>query len=220
MRIRKPHALLIAAVIAGGSALAACGGGGATEVSLAPVTEASSTTVEATTTTEAAPGVPTLPPGAPLPSIVPFKKDAHANSKEAEVVVGKVSIPAIGLTDMVMYLGYSNSTYDKGIGLWPGAPKPGEAGNVVLGGHRTSGPKPFRKLDELKPGDEVIITTADGTFVYIIEGVGVYPNNKETASLVLGQTTSAKLTLFACHPPGKVTHRIVAFANYSRKLSA
>ncbi len=217
MRIRQSQALLLAAVIAGGTALAACGGGGASESTLAPVSEAPSSTAEATTTTEPAPGVPTLPPGAPLPTLVPFTS-ADAKKAEPEVVVGKISIPAIGLTDMAMYLGYSDPTYDKGVGLWPGAPKPGEAGNVVLGGHRTSGPRPFRNVDQLKAGDEVIVTTADGTFVYVVEGVATY-TKKEAAPIVLAQTSSAKMTLFACHPPGKVTHRIVVFTNYSRKVA-
>jgi sortase A len=119
---------------------------------------------------------------------------------------------------MKMYLGYSDPTYDKGVGLWPGAPKPGEAGNVVVGGHRTSGPRPFRRVDELKAGDEVIVTTADGKFVYVVEGVAIYPAS-EAADVVLAQTSSAKMTMFACHPPGKVTHRIVVFTNYSRKAA-
>lgn len=218
MRIRKPQAFLLAAVIVGGSALAACGGSSSTESTLAPVTEAPSTTTgESTTTTEPGPGVPTLAPGAPLPSLVPFTK-ADAKKEEASVVVGKISIPKIGLNDMQMYLGYSDGTYDKGVGLWPGAPKPGEAGNVVLGGHRTSGPKPFRRVDELAAGDEVVVTTADGTFIYVVEGVAVYPAS-EAANVVLAQTSSAKMTMFACHPPGKVTHRIVVFTNYSRKVA-
>lgn len=219
MRIRKPQAFLVAAVIAGGSALAACGGSSSTESTLAPITEAPSTTAMATTTssTVADPGVPTLAPGAPLPSLAPYSA-SDAKKVEPEVVVGTISIPAIQLNEMKMYLGYSDPTYDKGVGLWPGAPKPGEAGNVVLGGHRTSGPKPFRRVDELKAGDEVIVTTSDGKFVYIVEGVGVYPTN-EAAGVVLAQTTSAKMTMFACHPPGKVTHRIVVFTNFSHKVT-
>lgn len=218
MRNRKPQAFLISAVVAAGVILAACGGSSGTESTLAPVTEASSTTVEDTTTTSAAPGAPTLAPGAPLPSLAVFSKDVEHKS-EPEVVVGKISIPAIGLKDMTIYLGYSIPTYDKGVGLWPGAPKPGQAGNVVLGGHRTSGPKPFRRLDELKSGDEIFITTSDGEFVYTVEGVAVYPAS-QAASVVLAQTSAATLTMFACHPPGKVTHRIVVFSNFSRKISA
>ncbi len=219
MRKRQHQALVLAAVIATGSALAACGGSSSsTEATLAPVTEAPSTTAEPTTTTQAPPGVPTLPPGAPLPSLIPFGPN-DAKKTEPEVIVGTISIPAIQLNEQKMYLGYSDPTYDKGVGLWPGAPKPGEAGNVVLGGHRTSGPKPFRRVDELKAGDEVIVTTADGTFVYIVEGVGVYPK-AQAADVVLAQTSAAKMTLFACHPPGKVTHRIVVFTNYSRKVTA
>jgi sortase A len=218
MRKRQHKALFLASIIAASTAIAACGGSSGTESTLAPVTEAPSTTAAAsTTTTEAAPGVPTLAPGAPLPSLVPFTK-ADAKKSEPEVVVGTITIPAIELNEMKMYLGYSDPTYDKGVGLWPGAPKPGEAGNVVLGGHRTSGPRPFRRVDELKAGDEVIVTTADGKFVYVVEGVAIYPAS-EAADVVLAQTSSAKMTMFACHPPGKVTHRIVVFTNYSRKAA-
>lgn len=219
MRKRQQKALFLASIVAASTAIAACGGSSGTESTLAPVvTEAPSTTAaEATTTTEAAPGVPTLAPGAPLPSIIPWNP-AQAKQSEPEVVIGSISIPAIELNEMKMYLGYSDPTYDKGVGLWPGAPKPGEAGNVILGGHRTSGPRPFRRVDELKAGDEVIVTTEDGKFVYVVEGVSVYPAS-EAGDVVLAQTSSAKMTMFACHPPGKVTHRIVVFTNFSRKVA-
>lgn len=218
MRTRKPQVLLFAAAIAAATGLAACGGSSGADSTLAPVTEAPSTSTGESTTTLADSGIPTLAPDAPLPSLVPFSA-AQEKKAEPEVIEGSISIPAIGLKDMTIYLGYSIPTYDKGVGLWPGAPKPGQAGNVVLGGHRTSGPRPFRRMDELKPGDEIFITTPAGTFVYAVEAVQIYPAS-EAAKVVLAQTSSAKLTMFACHPPGKTTHRIVTFANYVRKQSA
>ena len=38
---------------------------------------------------------------------------------------------------------------------------PGELGNVVVAGHRTSHNADFRHLDELEPGDEVIFDLDD-----------------------------------------------------------
>ena len=36
---------------------------------------------------------------------------------------------------------------------------PGQIGNMVIAGHRTSHDKAFRHIDQLVPGDEVIFTT-------------------------------------------------------------
>lgn len=220
MRLRTPQAFMIVAALTAGGTLAACGSSGGTEATLAPVTTAPTTSIGSTTTsTTIDPDLvmPTLAPGQPLPVLKPFSSTDEKKA-ETEVVIGKISIPAIGLNDMTVYLGYSIPTYNKGVGLWPGAPKPGQAGNVVLGGHRTSGPRPFRRVDELKAGDEIIVTTSDGTFVYAVESVQAYPAS-EAAGVVLAQTTSARMTIFACHPPGKTTHRIVVFATYVRKQS-
>ncbi len=52
----------------------------------------------------------------------------------------------------------------------PASPLPGENGNVVIAGHRTTHGAPFNRLDELKPGDVIQITTDAGGFTYIVDG--------------------------------------------------
>ena len=47
----------------------------------------------------------------------------------------------------------------KGPGHYPGTALPGVRGNVAIAGHRTTYGAPFQDIDQLKPGDEVVLTT-------------------------------------------------------------
>ena len=69
---------------------------------------------------------------------------------------------AIGV-DMTMYEGIRLTTLDYGPGHWPGSAMPGQAGNIVVGGHRTSKHKVFRNIDDLVAGDEIVFTDAAGS---------------------------------------------------------
>ena len=83
---------------------------------------------------------------------------------------------------------------------------PGQVGNVVIAGHRTSHDKPFRYVDQLAIGDEVIFTTTEGRFVYAVTGTTVV---QPDAMYIIDQTSTPTATLFACHPPGSTRQRIV-----------
>lgn len=123
------------------------------------------------------------------------------------VEMGTVEIPEIGVTEKLLK-GITLKTFDKGIGWWPGTAEPGGYGNMVLGGHRTTPPKPFRNLDRLSPGDEVIVSTASGRFVYRITKTQIVD---DTDLWIVGQSPGYTLTLFACHPVGSTAQRIVVF---------
>ena len=85
---------------------------------------------------------------------------------------------------------------------------PGTIGNVVVGGHRTSKAKPFRHLEQLESGDEVIFTTDAGRFVYhVVQTEIVTPDSM----WIVDQTHAFTATLFACNPVGSTTERIVVF---------
>jgi sortase A len=84
---------------------------------------------------------------------------------------------------------------------------PGKLGNVVVAGHRTSHGAVFRDIDRLVQGDEVIFTTADGEFRYLVERISIV---QPDAMYIISQTLGRTATLFACHPPGSTRQRIVA----------
>jgi len=184
----------------------------ATSTSLAPTTSLApaTTSTTSTTTTTIYAGPPTLAPGAslPVPEALP-PEDAI----EPEIIIGEIVIPAL-MVSQTIYQGMSLPTLDKGVGYWPGTAMPGYVGNVVLGGHRVSKKKPFRDVDRLVPGDEVYLTTDEGTFVYAVTGTQII---EPTDTWIINQTDSATLTLFACHPPYSTKQRIAVYANYLRK---
>lgn len=128
--------------------------------------------------------------------------------------LGRLSIPAIGL-DVEVGNGVDPATLVRGPGHWPGTPVPGQAGNAVVSGHRTTNTAPFRELDELAPGDPITTTNLAGaTTTYVVTEVLVVPVEVYTTE-VLTQPTDPdvrELTLFACHPEGSLTHRIVVHA--------
>ena len=207
-------------------ALAACGGTGSTAAPLAELTapdttdatevaaaadddpmlvaptttEAVTTTAAPTTTEPATTAPPTVVETLPTPEPPPEPRAA-----EPRVELGRLQIPKIGI-DVVFLQGISLTTLDQGPGHWPGTAMPGQTGNVVVAGHRTSHNKDFRNIDQLAPGDEVLFTTADGTFTYRVRETTVV---KPDAMYIIEQTWAPTATLFACHPPGSTRERIV-----------
>src|SRR5699024_7719983 len=110
------------------------------------------------------------------------------------------------------------STLDFGPGHWPGTAMPGELGNVVIAGHRTSHNADFRRVDELVAGDEIIFDLDDsegtatasvapddpysGLYVYKVTSVFRVPPE---GMWIVTQDYRHEATLFACHPPGSVS---------------
>jgi sortase A len=46
----------------------------------------------------------------------------------------------------------------------------GEAGNVAVAGHRVGKGSPFLDLDRLRPGDPIVVETADAWYEYRVLG--------------------------------------------------
>jgi sortase A len=47
---------------------------------------------------------------------------------------------------------------------------PGEPGNVAVAGHRVGKGSPFLDLDQLRPGDPIVVETADAWYEYRVLG--------------------------------------------------
>ncbi|MGA1074420.1 MAG: sortase [Ilumatobacteraceae bacterium] len=125
------------------------------------------------------------------------------------IELGTIEIPKIDVS-MTMYEGIRLSTLDRGPGHWPGTAMPGQVGNVVVAGHRTSGHQVFRNIDALVEGDEILFTETDGSVhrYRVTSSRIVVP----TEVWIVDQTPTPTATLFACHPPGSVRERYVVFA--------
>jgi sortase A len=179
----------------------------ATTTTVAPTTTTSTTTT--TTPVEWVPNPPTtIAASQPVQPIAP-PSDTYA--AEPVIDMGSISIPKLGV-EMTMYEGIRLSTLDYGPGHWPGTAEPGETGNVVVGGHRTSKHRVFRDVDQLVPGDEIIFSDAAGQHTYLVNRVEVV---EPTAMWIVEPTDTPTATLFACHPPGSTAQRIIVFADLS-----
>lgn len=125
----------------------------------------------------------------------------------------RLEIPALGLDTMVVE-GTSLAALRAGAGHYPETPLPGEVGNVAIAGHRTTYGRPFNRMDELEPGDEVILSTPLGRFTYEIltRPYVVDPEDWDAVVNDYPRDGNGYVTLTSCHPEGSATHRIVVRA--------
>ena len=141
-----------------------------------------------------------------LPVPTPSPSDPHADVPV--VAIGRIAVPRIGI-DTQLYEGIWETVIDVGPGHWPGTAKPGGWGNTVIAGHRVTYGHPFRDLDELVAGDQIIVSTEDGTFTYAVTRTWVVD---PSAVWVADQQAGRTLTLFTCHPPGSEAFRYIVRA--------
>jgi len=119
-----------------------------------------------------------------------------------------IKVPAIGVNAPVVQ-GDSWEELKRGVGQHVGSANPGERGNLVLTGHDDIYGEVFRKLDQLKPGDEITVFTAGNSYVYVVtEKMIVAP----TYVQVMDPTQSATLTLITCYPYLIDSQRVVVRA--------
>ena len=206
-RRRFPYVLAAFVVLLLAAAIGVVGGRGTDAVPLttALAEEAGrigAVPVPTTTSTTALPTATTALEAIPVPDPLP------TNPYEAtpEVVLGTIAIPKLGVTENLQS-GMTLTAINRGPGHWPGTAEPGHLGNMVVAGHRTTYSRPFADLDLLVAGDQVIFTTPEGTFTYEVRGVIIVP---ESHIGIAAQSGAHTATLFACHPKGSATHRIVA----------
>lgn len=161
-------------------------------------------TAEIPTTTTTAPPA-TVPVAAPAPTSRPVPPPQNARAPEPIVQIGEIHIPKIGLVHPV-FEGVTLTVIDEGPGHWPGSARPGQLGNAVFAGHRVTHSHPFRNIDQLVPGDEIIFRMNDGVFTYAMTSSEIVtPKDVH----IVDPTPDATLTLFACHPPGRAIQRYV-----------
>lgn len=163
--------------------------------------------VQTTTTTTLAPttaATTAAPTTAPRPR-TPAKVPSNPYANEPMVELGTIEIPKIGLNHRI-FQGISLRSIDRGPSHWPGTALPGEIGNSVFAGHRVTHSHPFRNIDQLAPGDEVVFNVNGRRSVYSVTGSEVVTPK---ALHIVNQTPTATATLFACHPPGSAKFRYV-----------
>jgi sortase A len=121
----------------------------------------------------------------------------------------RIQIPAIGV-DAPIVQGDGWEQLKRGVGQHVGSANPGEKGNLVLSAHNDIFGEIFRHLDQLQPGDEIIIHTNRRVHTYVITGWDVV---EPTAVEVMAPTAAPTTTLISCYPYLVDSERIVVQAS-------
>lgn len=123
--------------------------------------------------------------------------------------IAQLKIPKIGV-DAVVVEGESLEQLKRGPAHYEGTPLPGQRGNSAIAGHRTTYGAVFHNVDKLAVGDQIIVQTMQGEFVYKIDAAPfiVKPNQVE----VLEDKGDNRITLTACHPKYSLRERIIVTA--------
>ncbi len=97
--------------------------------------------------------------------------------------------------DLIVLEGGSGRTLAFGPGHVSGTARPGEHGNVVIGGHRDTH---FRFLKDLSPGDLVLLQGANGEVIdYVVTSAEVVDHLQGDTQRDFGDD---RLTLVTCYP--------------------
>ncbi|WP_326835978.1 class F sortase [Amycolatopsis rhabdoformis] len=87
------------------------------------------------------------------------------------------------------------------VGWYAAGPAPGDPGPAVIAAHvdSRSGPAPFFRLRELRPGDEIQVERSDGAAArFVVDAVQRYPKNAFPTEAVYGPAPGAALRLITC----------------------
>ena len=136
----------------------------------------------------------------------------------AGTVTARLQIPAIGL-DQYVVEGTSTGDLEQGPGHATGTAVPGQAGNVVLAGHRSTFGAPFGRLGELRPGESVIVTTTLGQrLTYLVSAGPTFVTPGDTA--ILDNFGDDRLTLSTSDPRYSAARRLVVVARLHEPTAA
>ncbi len=155
--------------------------------------------------------VPARGPDTPIPGSAPI----------AEVDMGAglaiLRIPRLGRSwAKVVFEGVRVDDLKKGPGHYPSTALPGAIGNFVVSGHRTTYGAPFNQIDELDPGDAVVVETRDRWFTYrMVKEEIVAPTEVDVILPVprrpTERATKALMTMTTCHPKYSARQRLIVY---------
>lgn len=149
--------------------------------------------------------------------------DRFAEEVERGEGLGRIRIDRIGLDAVVVRGADSDSLrrgpghYTRADGIAPakqgdGSSLPGQGETIGIAGHRTTYLAPFRRINEIEAGDEIVVQMPYATFTYQVERRLIVPPE---ATRVVRDVGHERLVLTACHPLYSAAERYVVSARLS-----
>jgi sortase A len=157
---------------------------------------------------------PTASPTTPTTVPVPPPGDAYAILR----------IPRLGAAwAKPVYQGVGLDVLAKGIGHYPDTQLPGQVGNAAFAGHRAGHGNPLIDIDTIRPGDAIVVETADTYVIYRADRSEIVPpTDVKVLAPVPDQPgvapTEAWLTLTSCEPKYGSTNRFIVFAKLDHSV--
>lgn len=139
---------------------------------------------------------------------VAFLARALDRSAAPGSALGEIRLPRID-ERFVVVKGSQAAALRKGPGSYDDVGLPGIRGTAAIAGHRTTYGAPFRRIDELRRGDSVVVEMPYATFTYRVERTRIV---RPTDLSVLAKRSYDRLVLSACHPLYSAEQRIVVLA--------
>lgn len=124
-------------------------------------------------------------------------------------IMGTIKIPEISVK-LPIYHGTSDEDLDRGVGHIEGTSLPvgGPSTHTVIAGHRgLPNAMMFTRVDELRKGDPIYITSIGRTLAYKVDRIRVVgPDDTSLLRIVPGED---RITLYTCTPYGVNTMRLL-----------
>ncbi|WP_394298616.1 class E sortase [Streptomyces lavendulae] len=149
----------------------------------------------------------------PDPAPAPAREEAYA----------VLRVPRLGLTVPVAQGVDKRTVLDKGYaGHYPGTAQPGAAGNFALAGHRNTHGEPFRYINRLRVGDELLVDVRGRRYTYVVGKVLDETTERDTGVIApvphstvrpgAGYTEAGSyITLTTCTPEYTSKYRLVVW---------
>jgi sortase A len=146
--------------------------------------------------------------------------DAFENEVEVGQGIGRIVIPRIDL-DIVVVEGTDTESLQKGPGHYTlaktpelvkegdGSAFPGQGKTMGIAGHRTTYLAPFRRIDEIQKGDEILLEMPYANFTYTVQKHEIVDPSKVSIVKNVGYD---RLVLTACNPLYSAAQRYAQFA--------
>jgi sortase A len=146
---------------------------------------------------------------------VAFLAHELEHSTGAGGAVGRIVIPRIGAS-FVVVKGTGTEELKSGPGVYPQTSFPGIAGTTAIAGHRTTYLAPFRHIDSLQDGNQILLYMPYAHFTYTVIGHEVVaPSDFRAAVNSVGYS---RLVLSACTPLFSAAKRLLVFAHLTRTV--
>ena len=122
----------------------------------------------------------------------------------------RIEIPTIQVDAPIVQDMYDWEQLKRGVAQKIDSAAPGKTGNMALAAHNDIYGEIFRDLDQLSPGDQIMVSTELRSYTYVVRDIQIV---EPTEVWVLEPTDFASATLISCYPYRVNTQRIVVFAD-------